>query len=174
MSKFNMLALGKPRVRAALASTLAATLALAGCATQPEAPPPATKPSPPPVTTAAPTPTPVPTALPTPAAPVSTEASVLKEGIALYNNGEFAKAIKRLKDASEIWGPGGSKAGQLEARKYMAFSYCVTRQQKQCFEEFDKALKQDPAFDLAPGEKGHPLWTPAFLRAQKANKKPGK
>ncbi len=169
MSNFRNLAVVRPRLWVALACTGW----LAGCATQPDAPP-VVNPTQTPVATPAPTPTPVPTAPPTPTAPVVTEASVLKEGIALYNNGEFAKAIKRLKDASEIWGAGGSKAGQLEATKYIAFSYCVTRRQKQCFEEFDKALKLDPAFDLAPGEKGHPLWSPAFIRAQKANKKSGK
>ena len=51
--------------------------------------------------------------------------------------------------------------------KYMAFSYCVTSRQTLCKQQFDKAFKISPTFDLAPGEKGHPLWTPMFERAKK-------
>jgi hypothetical protein len=154
-------------------AAIACSLWLAGCATQPES-------TPAPVThsvsaTPIPTPTPTPTVVaPTPAIPVVTETSVLKEGIAQYNNGDFNGAIKRLSSANEIWGPGGSKAVQLDALKYLAFSYCVTGRQVLCRAQFEKALKLDPAFDLAPGEKGHPLWGPAFVKAQKANKKSGK
>jgi hypothetical protein len=49
----------------------------------------------------------------------------------------------------------------------MAFSYCVTSRQTLCRQQFEKALKIDPAFDLAPGEKGHPLWGAVFDRAKK-------
>ncbi len=89
----------------------------------------------------------------------------LKEGIAAYNNGDFAIAIKRL-SAPEI--AGGSKATQLSALKHLAFSYCVTKRTTLCKQQFEKALKLDPAFDLAPGEHGHPLWGPVFTRAKKA------
>lgn len=121
----------------------------------------------------APTPTPIPKPLPPPLPPVppANEASVLKEGIASYNNGEYSSAIKRLSGANEIWGADGSKAGQLEALKYLAFSYCLTQRQALCRAQFERALKIDPAFDLAPGEKGHPLWGPVFAKTQKAAKK---
>ncbi|MES2152795.1 MAG: TssQ family T6SS-associated lipoprotein [Pseudomonadota bacterium] len=101
-----------------------------------------------------------------PAAPlIAAEQALLQEGIALYNNGDYNGAIKRL-SAPEI-GASGVKAAQLSALKYMAFSYCVTQRQTLCRQQFEKALKLDPAFDLAPGERGHPLWGPVFTRAKK-------
>ena len=89
----------------------------------------------------------------------------LKEGIALYNNGDYNSAIRRLGAADVTAGP---KATQLEALKYTAFSYCVTSRQTLCRQQFDKALKLDPAFDLEPGEHGHPLWGPVFVKAKKS------
>jgi Flp pilus assembly protein TadD len=88
----------------------------------------------------------------------------LNEGIALYNNGDYNGAIKRLGMADVT---GAPKAAQLEALKYTAFSYCLTSRQTLCRQQFEKALKLDPAFDLEPGEHGHPLWGPVFVKAKK-------
>jgi hypothetical protein len=92
--------------------------------------------------------------------------SALSAGIALYDRGEYAAAVKKLAGSNEIW--KARNQVQLEALKYMAFSYCVTSQPVPCRYQFDKALKLDPSFDLAPGEKGHPLWGPVFERAKKS------
>ncbi len=109
-----------------------------------------------------------PVAEPAPVAPVpSADQLILKEGIAMYNNGDYNDAIKRLGGASDIW-VGGSKASQTTALKYLAFSYCLTGRQTLCRQQFEKALKLDPSFDLAPGENGHPLWGPVFAKAKKA------
>jgi Flp pilus assembly protein TadD len=89
----------------------------------------------------------------------------LKEGIALYNNGDYNGAIKRLGAADVAAGP---KTTQLEALKYTAFSYCVTSRQTLCRQQFEKALKLDASFDLEPGEHGHPLWGPVFVKAKKS------
>lgn len=89
----------------------------------------------------------------------------LKEGIALYNNGDYNGAIRRLGLADVT---GGSKTTQLEALKYAAFSYCLTSRQTLCRQQFDKALKLDSSFDLEPGEHGHPLWGPVFVKAKKS------
>ena len=118
---------------------------LAGCAATQVTPPPAPAPA-------------------KPAAPSAGQVA-LAEGIELYNKGDFNGAIKRL-GAAEI--TAGSKASQLEALKYQAFSYCVTSRKTLCGKQFEKALKLDPAFDLAPGEHGHPLWGPVFTRLKKA------
>jgi hypothetical protein len=91
--------------------------------------------------------------------------SALNAGIALYDQGEYAAAVKKLTTSGEIW--KADKKMQQEALKYMAFSYCVTSQPVACRHQFDKALRLDPAFDLDPGEKGHPLWGPVFERAKK-------
>jgi tetratricopeptide (TPR) repeat protein len=91
--------------------------------------------------------------------------TALNEGIKLYDEGNFNGAIKRLSKAPEIW--SADKVVQISALKYMAFSYCVTSRPTLCKRQFQKALKLDPAFDLAPGEKGHPRWSPVFDRAKK-------
>lgn len=97
--------------------------------------------------------------------PVATPAQqALASGIEAYNKGDFNNAIKRL-GTPEIL--AADKTTQLAALKYTAFSYCVTKRQTLCYQQFVKALKIDPAFELAAGEKGHPLWTQAFERAKK-------
>jgi len=89
----------------------------------------------------------------------------LREGIRLYNEGDFNGAIKRL-SARDL--NNGPLATRLTALKYTAFSYCVTARPVQCRQAFDKALRLDPSFDLAPGEHGHPLWGPVFTKAKQA------
>ena len=89
----------------------------------------------------------------------------LKDALESYNNGDYNGAIKRL-GSNDI--AKGSKNLQLSALKYTAFSYCVTARPVLCRQQFDKALKLDPTFDLDTGENGHPLWGPVFARARKA------
>lgn len=91
--------------------------------------------------------------------------TALNQGIDLYNRGEYQAAIKQLGNANEAG--AADKDLQLEAHKYMAFSYCVTGRPAPCRQEFEKALKIDPRFDLTQGEKGHPLWGPVFERIKK-------
>lgn len=88
----------------------------------------------------------------------------LREGIRLYNEGDFNGAIKRL-SSSDIRS-GAPLRTRTTALKYTAFSYCVTSRPKQCQQTFEKALKIDPEFTLEAGEQGHPLWGPAFERAK--------
>jgi tetratricopeptide (TPR) repeat protein len=90
--------------------------------------------------------------------------AALNEGVDLYNKGAFPAAIKHLTDAGVIW--SGDKVIQVEAYKYLAFSYCVTSRQALCKQQFEKALKLDPTFELGRGEKGHPLWGPVFEKAK--------
>lgn len=120
-----------------------------------------TKPIPPPVTIAAPIAAPV----------ISPDMQALKDGLQLYNNGDYTGAIKKLNTSAEIWG-GQNKAIQLEAIKHIAFSYCVTSKTLLCQQQFERALKLEPSFDLAAGEKGHPLWGPVFVKSK--NPKKGK
>ncbi len=97
------------------------------------------------------------------------EQQALRDGIDLYNKGQYNDAIKRLA-APEIG--AGSRASQVQALKYTAFSYCVTSRQTLCRQSFEKAFKLDGSFDLQAGEHGHPLWGPAFARAKKQAAKP--
>lgn len=89
----------------------------------------------------------------------------LQEGIRLYNDGDYNGAIRRL-SARDV--NNGPLATRLTALKYMAFSYCVTSRPAPCRQAFDRALRLDPSFDLAPGEHGHPLWGPVFTKAKQA------
>jgi hypothetical protein len=93
------------------------------------------------------------------------EANGLREGIRLYEDGDFNGAIRRLSARDVNNGPLPTR---LTALKYMAFSYCVTSRPAPCRQAFDRALRLDPAFDLAPGEHGHPLWGPVFTKAKQA------
>lgn len=143
-------------------AALAGSLALSGCVTPepPSKPSAATKPA----TPRPPTPRPPPPVVPS-APAVSNDQLALGEGIELYNQGAYNDAIKRLSAADVV---GGSKANQVIAHKYIAFSYCVTSRPVPCRQHFEKAFKLDPGFALAPGESGHPLWGPVFAKAKKA------
>ena len=150
-----------------LLATLAGTLILSGCETLK----PAVAPKPAAAPHKAPAPTPPRPAPGTPGNPIAPNAGqageqgALRDGIDLYNKGSYNEAIRRLA-VPEI--ANGSKADKLQALKYTAFSYCVTSRQTLCRQQFEKAFKLDPSFDLQPGEHGHPLWTPQFEKAKKA------
>jgi len=143
---------------------IALCLALAGCANTPFGPHTA-KPAATPAVKSTPAASPSSaTGVATVAAPAPASASVLSEGIALYEKGDYNAAVKRLAQANT---PSAPKATQLSALKYTAFSYCLTSRQTLCRQQFEKAFKLDPNFDLEPSEKGHPMWAPAFLKAKK-------
>lgn len=139
-----------------IAVTLAALLSLTGCQTPIES-----QPAPP----------------PTPKVHVKTPEEIhadetratarvtLKEGIDLYTAGDYNASLKRLLESKEIWATDVDI--QLDALKITAFSYCLTNRPILCKLQFEKALKLNPDFDLLPGEKGHPLWSPVFERAKK-------
>jgi hypothetical protein len=141
---------------------LAMLLPLAGCPTPPPPPPP--PPAPPVIP-------PVPEKTPEEIQKEQTRAAArdeLKEGIDAYNAGEYIPSLKKLLDSKTIWITDNDI--QLEALKYSAFDYCVTNRANLCKQQFEKALKLSPEFDLLPGEKGHPLWGPVFEKAKKAVK----
>lgn len=158
----------KPTHLTCIVCILSGLVLLAGCATEQKKP---ETPTPPPVqATKSEKPITPPKILEqkAPIIPPPVVKTPLNEGIDLYDKGDFNGAIKHLMGATEIW--SGDKATQVTALKYMAFSYCVTGRQILCRQQFERALKLDPSFDLAPGEKGHPLWGPSFVRAKKAKK----
>lgn len=164
-----------------LAATLAiVAIALAGCGSEPiwksgeapqraageiapagpaaASPPPDEEEQPPQTREAAPKPQPV---------PESKRSPQLLAGIAAYDDGRYAEAAKALRGALAT---KPDKADEVAAHKYLAFIECSTRRRTQCREEFRKALRIDPAFDLEPAEAGHPVWGPIF-RSMKAKPK---
>jgi Tfp pilus assembly protein PilF len=90
----------------------------------------------------------------------------LSTGLKQYEEGNFAESVKNLQGAIELGVPDKQRAN---AHKHLAFIHCSWNQERECREEFRKALAIDPAFDLAPAEAGHPVWGPIFrsLRAAK-------
>jgi len=143
---------------------IALCLALSACAgTKPVAP----KAAPSHAATTVAKPAPAPDTMAPAILPAATPVSGLAEGVALYEKGDYNGAIKKLAAANV---PTAPKATQLSALKYTAFSYCLTSRQAQCRQHFEKALKLDASFDLESGEKGHPMWGPAWLKAKKAKR----
>jgi tetratricopeptide (TPR) repeat protein len=81
-------------------------------------------------------------------------------GIKQYEAGDFDNAIKSLTlslDHGLL-----SKAEQSNARKYLAFTHCVSNRETQCRDEFRKAFEINPDFSLTPAEDGHPIWGPVY------------
>ncbi len=83
-----------------------------------------------------------------------------RQGLDDFRDGHFETAVDDLDAAmaSERLKP----ADAINARKHMAFSYCVTSREAQCREQFQAILEIDPDFDLASSEIGHPTWGPVW------------
>jgi len=83
-----------------------------------------------------------------------------------YEVGEYDNAVKSLAGALEHGML--SKAEQARARKYLAFSHCVSQRELLCRDEFRKAFEIYSDFSLTSAEDGHPIWGPVYrnVRAQ--------
>ncbi|MGH8672157.1 MAG: TssQ family T6SS-associated lipoprotein [Burkholderiales bacterium] len=84
----------------------------------------------------------------------------LDAGIKSYENGQDTKAAKQLRSALDMG--LSSKADQVKAHKYLAFINCAAGREKQCRDEFGRALDLDPNFELTAAEAGHPIWGPVY------------
>lgn len=84
---------------------------------------------------------------------------MLDVGIQHYEDGDYGNAVSEIQASLRA---GLSDSDQVNAHKFLAFTYCVTDRQTLCGDEFRKALAIDPKFDLAPAETGHPIWGPVF------------
>ena len=83
----------------------------------------------------------------------------LATGIQDYENGKYDDAATALQSALD---QGLDDRDQVRAHKYLAFIDCTSVRERQCREEFRKALDIDPSFELKPAEAGHPIWGPIF------------
>lgn len=92
----------------------------------------------------------------------------LSTGIKNYEDGNYKTAAKNLQSALESGLTFDSDT--VRAHKYLAFIHCLSNREKQCRDEFRKALEKDNKFDLEPAEAGHPIWGPVF-RAVKAERR---
>lgn len=157
----------KSRIYVNFAMTLALASLLCACATDDAAKKPDAVP-PKPVATKTATPPPPPPESPERIAERTARAAAQGEYdsiVALYNNGDYHGEIKRFNSAGDILKP--YRDLELQGMKFTAFSYCLIGRTLLCRQQFEKAIKLDPTFDLEPGEKGHPLWGPVFTRVKK-------
>ena len=92
----------------------------------------------------------------------------LSTGLTNYEDGNYKAAAKSLQSALNSGLTFDSDAAR--AHKYLAFIHCLSNREKQCRDEFRKALDKDNQFDLEPAEAGHPIWGPVF-RAVKTERK---
>jgi len=92
----------------------------------------------------------------------------LSTGIMNYEEGNYKAAAKSLQSALDSGLTFDSDAAR--AHKTLAFIHCLSNREKQCRDEFRKALEKDNKFDLEPAEAGHPIWGPVF-RAVKAEQR---
>ena len=115
-----------------------------------------------------------------PAAPAAADARApgptegrrwLDRGIALFEQGRFADAVRLLQESPEIAADGVEV--RVQSLKYQAFGLCVTGRAAACRRSFDALLALDPSFVLAPAEAGHPSWGREFDRARAAAEQAG-
>jgi Tfp pilus assembly protein PilF len=92
--------------------------------------------------------------------------SALGAALKQYEDGYYEESAKSLQEAINLGVPEKQRAN---AHKHLAFIHCSSSRERECRDEFRKALAADPALDLAPAEAGHPIWGPIF-RSLKAGK----
>jgi Tfp pilus assembly protein PilF len=90
----------------------------------------------------------------------------LATGLKQYEDGDYADSAKNLQVAIE---QGLVRKERVNAHKHLAFINCASDRERQCRDEFRKALAVDPTMELAPAEAGHPIWGPIF-RSLKASR----
>ncbi|MEO7744242.1 MAG: TssQ family T6SS-associated lipoprotein [Usitatibacter sp.] len=84
----------------------------------------------------------------------------LAQGVAQYQAGEYENAVRTL-NASLEHGML-NKIEQSRARKYLAFSHCVSGRDVPCRAEFRRAFEINSEFVLSAAEDGHPIWGPVY------------
>lgn len=93
----------------------------------------------------------------------------LSKGIRDYEEGDYKSATQNLYSA--LAEGLTFKSDQAAAHKYLAFIHCASEREKQCREEFRKALEVDPNFQLNKAENGHPIWGPIYVEVRTEFKK---
>jgi len=95
----------------------------------------------------------------------------LAEGIALFDDGQYARAHGALKRALAMGLTDPRDTS--EAYKYLAFYYCLHGVRRQCVRSFEKALQADPDQALNADESSNSEWLAAFDAARKNLEKNG-
>ena len=93
-------------------------------------------------------------------------ASPFKNALQQYEAGDYDESAKSFEGALR---QGLGDKERASAHKHLAFIHCAAQRERECRDEFRKALVVDPALELEPAEAGHPVWGPVF-RAVKAGR----
>src|SRR5215213_579420 len=90
--------------------------------------------------------------------------SPFKMALDQYEAGDYDESVKNFQGALR---EGLGDKERANAHKHLAFIHCASSRERQCRDEFRRALSVDPALELDAAEAGHPVWGPVF-RAIKA------
>lgn len=99
------------------------------------------------------------------AVPAESAPGRLARGIALFEDGQFARAHSEIKQALGIGLADGRD--QALAHKYLAFYYCLHGVPRQCVKSFERALLADAEMRLAAEESANADWRAAFENARR-------
>lgn len=86
-------------------------------------------------------------------------------GIKQYDDGDYLDASKNLQAAI---GEGLRDRDRVIAHKHLAFIHCAAGRERQCRDEFRRALAIDSGMELTVAEAGHPVWGPIFRSLKSA------
>jgi Tfp pilus assembly protein PilF len=92
--------------------------------------------------------------------------SPFKNALQQYESGDYDESAKSFEGALR---QGLGDKERASAHKHLAFIHCAAQRERECRDEFRKALAADPGLELEPAEAGHPVWGPVF-RAVKAGR----
>lgn len=87
-------------------------------------------------------------------------------GMRAYDDAQYPQAERLLGQA--LRDGLASPRDRAAAHKHLAFIYCTSERLSACDAEFRAARSADPAFALSRAEAGHPQWGPVW---QKVNQK---
>ena len=96
----------------------------------------------------------------------ASSASPFKLALQQYEAGDYDESAKSFEGALR---ESLNDKERASAHKHLAFIHCAAQRERQCRDEFRKALAVDPALELEPAEAGHPVWGPVF-RSVKAGR----
>jgi Tfp pilus assembly protein PilF len=85
--------------------------------------------------------------------------AMLNTGLRQYEEGNYPEAATNVQRALD---QGLSERERVIAHKHLAFIHCASGRERQCRDEFRRALAVNPGLELTPAEAGHPAWGPVF------------
>ena len=91
--------------------------------------------------------------------------SPFKLALQQYDAGDYAESAKNFIGAIR---EGLGDKERAAAHKHLAFIHCASNRERQCRDEFRRALAIDPTLQLSDAEAGHPVWGPIFISVKAA------